>query len=223
LRALAAMETVACPDCDLLQRIPDVPFGAKASCPRCGKTLAAQLPDPLDRPLALTLAAAIAFVMANALPLMSLSAGGREASTTIIGGAQQMWLQGREETAIAVAACAVIAPGCYIGFTLTALLAARRSPAPRWVGSLLRWADRMRPWSMNEVMMLGILVALIKIAQLATVTSGVGMYAAGVLVLLLSMIAVTFDPREIWKRVAWANGREPSSAPNPAASAREAP
>ena len=101
------METVACPDCDLLQRIPELPPGGKASCARCGKTLAAQLPDPLDRPLALTLAAAIAFVVANAMPLMSLSAAGREASTTIIGGAQQMWLQGREETAIAVAALVI--------------------------------------------------------------------------------------------------------------------
>ena len=217
------METVACPDCDLLQRIPELPLGGKASCPRCGKTLAAQLPDPLDRPLALTLAAAIAFVVANTMPLMSLSAAGREASTTIIGGAQQMWLQGREETAIAVAACAVIAPACYIGFMLTALLAARRSSVPRWVGTLLRWADWMQPWSMNEVMMLGILVALIKIAQLATVTPGIGMYAAGVLVLLLSTIAVTFDPHEIWKRVAWANGRKPSSGPNPATSAPATP
>ena len=223
MTTLAAMETVACPDCDLLQRIPELPLGGKASCPRCGKTLAAQLPDPLDRPLALTVAAAIAFVVANAMPLMSLSAAGREASTTIIGGAQQMWLQGREETAIAVAVCAVIAPACYIAFMLTALLAARRSPAPRWVGTLLQWADRMRPWSMNEVMMLGILVALIKIAQLATVTPGIGMYAVGVLVLLLSTIAVTFDPREIWKRVAWANGRKASPAPHPAASAAAAP
>jgi paraquat-inducible protein A len=81
----------------------------------------------------------------------------------------------------------------------------------------------MQPWSMNEVMMLGILVALIKIAQLATVTPGIGMYAAGVLVLLLSTIAVTFDPHEIWKRVAWANGRKPSSGPNPATSAPAAP
>src|ERR1700719_1251602 len=146
LTSLAAMETVACPDCDLLQRIPELPPGGKASCPRCGKTLAAQLPDPLDRPLALTLAAAIVFVVANTTPLMGLSAAGREATTTIIGGARQMWLDGRELTAMAIAFCAVIAPAGYIAFLLTALLAVRRPPAPRWVGTLLRWADLMRPW-----------------------------------------------------------------------------
>ena len=69
---------------------------------------------------------------------------------------------------------------------LAVLLAARRPPAPRWVGELLRWAEAMQPWSMIEVMMLGILVALIKIAELATVEPGIGMYAVGALVVLLA-------------------------------------
>jgi paraquat-inducible protein A len=62
---------------------------------------------------------------------------------------------------------------------------------------------------MNEVMMLGILVALIKIAELATVTAGVGIYAVGGLVVLLPAVMVTFDAREAWKRVAWAGGGAP--------------
>ena len=54
----------------------------------------------------------------------------------------------------------------------------------------------MKPWSMNEVMMLGILVALIKIAELATVDAGIGMYAVGAMVLLFPAIMVTFDPEK---------------------------
>jgi len=56
------------------------------------------------------------------------------------------------------------------------------------------------------VMMLGILVALIKIAELATVDPGIGMVAVGVLVVLFPAIMVTFDPREVWKRVEWDDG-----------------
>jgi paraquat-inducible protein A len=59
---------------------------------------------------------------------------------------------------------------------------------------------------MLEVMMLGVLVALVKIAELATVTPGIGMYATGLLVLLLPAIAVSLDPEEVWKRVEWAHG-----------------
>lgn len=210
------METIACPDCDLLQRIPPLPPGGKARCPRCGETLVNQRADPLDRPLALTVAAALALLLANTAPLMGLSAVGRESSTTIIGGAQEMWLQGSEITAVIVAFCAVIAPATHVLFMLVVLLAVRRPPAPRWVGEMLRSAHFMQPWSMTEVMMLGILVALVKIAQLATVVPGIGMYAAGTFVLLIAATMVAFDPREIWKRVQWADGRPPPELANTA-------
>jgi len=211
------VEAVACPDCDLLQRLADIPPGGKARCARCGTTLAARPTDPLDRPLALAIAAAIVFVIANTMPLMGLSAVGRHASTTIGGGVIEMWEQGEEPTAVVVAFCAIFAPGGYILFMLTVLLAARRPPAPHWIGELLRWADSMQPWSMTEVMILGILVALIKIAELATVEPGVGMYAVGALVVLFAAMMALFDPREVWQRVEWANGRRPGPPGAPGA------
>jgi paraquat-inducible protein A len=203
------METTACRDCDLLQRIPPLPPGGKALCARCGETLAHRRADPLDRPLALTVTATIAFIIANTMPLMGLSAVGREASTTIFGGALEMWQQGSEITAVAVAFCAVIAPAAHLLLLLTVLIAVRRPPAPRWVGEMLRSAHFFEPWSMTEVMMLGILVALFKIAQLATVLPGVGMYAAGAFVFLLAAALVTFDAHEVWARVQWADGTIP--------------
>lgn len=200
----------ACPDCDLLQRLPALPIGGKARCPRCGSTLASRPADPVDRPLALTFAAALVFIVANTTALMGLSAVGRHASTTIAGGVYQMWQQGEMITAMIVAFCAIVAPGAYIVFMLIVLLAVRRPPAPHWVGELLRWASSMQPWSMNEVMILGILVALIKIAELASVVPGIGMYAVGGLIILFAAIGITFDPREVWNRVQWADGRTPS-------------
>jgi paraquat-inducible protein A len=199
-----AVESVACRGCDLLQRIPVLAPGGKARCVRCNQLLATAPADPLDRPLALALAAAIILVIANVTPLMSLNAEGREATTTLSGGAIRMWLQGSEITALIVGFCAVVAPACYIALLLTVLLLVRRPPAPHWVGMLLRWAERLRPWSMNEVLLLGMLVALTKIAQLATVIPGPAMYAVGALVLLLPAIMSSFDAREVWRRIAWA-------------------
>ena len=205
--------SVACPDCDLLQRIPPLAPGGKARCARCGCPLAKQPAGPRDLPLALTVAAAIAFVIANTSPLMNLSVVGRTASTTIAGGAYEMWMQGEPITGVLVAFCAVIAPGGYLLFMLALLLAARRSPVPRWVGEMLRWVHHFQVWSMLEVMMLGILVALIKIAELATVEAGIGMYAVGALVLLFPAIMVTFDARELWQRTEWADGEIPRLPP----------
>src|SRR5262249_58316170 len=86
--------TVACPDCDLLQRLPEPPRGSKVRCPRCGTILATRPADPIGRPLALAAAAAIVFIVANTSPLMGLSAVGPQASTTIGGGGDEMWGQG---------------------------------------------------------------------------------------------------------------------------------
>jgi len=205
------VETVACPHCDLLQGIPPLPPGGTARCARCGSTIATRSTDPIDRPLAFTFAALFAFIVANTEPLMGLSAAGRHASTTIVNGAYEMWMQGEQITALIIAFCAVIAPGGYIVFLLTVLLAVRRPPAPRWVGELVRWAAFMQPWSMVEVMILGILIALIKIAELALVDPGIGMYAVGALVVLLTAIGITFDADEIWRRIEWVDP-QPSTA-----------
>ena len=206
------MEPIACPECDLLQRIPPLPVGGKARCGRCGETLAIRRRDPLDLPLALAITAAIAFIVANTMPLMGLMAVGREASTTIAGGAYQMWLEGSQVTAVIVAFCAIIAPGGHVAFLLVVLTAVRRPPAPRWIGEMLRSAHLMEPWSMTEVMMLGILVSLVKIAQLATVVPGVGMFAAGAFIGLLAAVQVTFDADAVWQRVVWADGSMPPEA-----------
>jgi paraquat-inducible protein A len=210
--------TVACPDCDLLQVLPELPPGGKARCARCGQTLATRARDPIDRPLALSVAALLALIVANTAPLMGLSVVGRHARTTIVGGAYEMWLQGQEATALVVVFCSVVAPATYILFLLAVLLAARRPPAPGWVGEMMRWADAMQPWSMIEVMMLGVLVALVKIAELAKVEPGIGMYAVGALMLLFPAIQASLDPEEIWARLTWADGESTYRSTEAAAS-----
>ncbi len=117
------METVACPECDLLQRLPELPPGGKAKRPRCGNTVASRPSASTDRALALTVTAAIVFILAHTTSLMGLSAVGRSSSTTIFGGVLQMWEDGERITAVIVMFCAGIAPGAYLAFMLTVLLA----------------------------------------------------------------------------------------------------
>jgi len=180
--------------------------GNKERCVRCGRVLAIRPGVPPDLPLALACAAVIAYLLANLLPMMDLSVVGRFASTTIAGGALQMWREGQMLTAVLVLFCAVLAPGVYILFMVTLLLALRRTPPPSWVGEMMRWTGHLQVWSMVEVMLLGVLVALVKIAELATVTPGIGMFAFGAVVLLLPAITLTFDVRAAWARVAWVDG-----------------
>jgi paraquat-inducible protein A len=209
-RAAPSGEVAACPDCDLLQRLPArLPAGARARCVRCGCLLAATPRHGHDTPLALAITAAIVYLVAMTSPLMSLSAVGRASSTTIAGGAIVMWQQGQPVTAALVLFCAVLAPGAFIAAMVAVQVAARRDPVPRWCGDLLRVGHQVQPWAMFEVMLLGILVALIKIAELATVEAGAGLYAMALLALLFPAMIVSFDPRQVWPRIAWADGSAP--------------
>ena len=195
---------VACPHCDLLQRLPQVAPGASARCPRCDRELWRNCEDSLNRTLALTLAAAVLYVIANTVPMLGLKAVGHAASTTVLGGARQLWHDGQHTVAVLVLFAAVVAPALQIGFLLLVLIGVRREPAPAWVGALLRHFPFTRTWSMIEVMMIGVLVALTKIAEYATVVPGVALFALGALIFLLAAMQSNFDPRAVWSRVEWA-------------------
>ena len=210
---------VGCPDCDLLQRLPTLEVGASARCVRCDRELWRRREDPLDRTLALTIAAAVLLVVANTVPMLGLTAVGREAYTTVAGGAVQLWHDGREGVAALVLLTAIVAPALQIGFMLAILLGAKRARPPAWIRTLMRHHPTTRTWSMIEVMMLGVLVALIKIADYATVIPGLALFVLGALIFLLAAMQSSFDPRVVWERVPWAQDEAGRLAGQPIAAA----
>ncbi len=200
---------IACPDCDLLQSIPALPPGGRARCQRCKRTLVTDKTMAIERTLALTIAALIFLLIANLEPLLGLSAYGRQTGTTIFGSVLEMWARGYEITAVLVGFCALLAPAVYISFMLIINFTALRPPAPWWISILLHWADRQQNWSMLEVMLLGVLISLIKLSDIATMIPGIGMYAVGALIVLLAAIKISFDPDAIWQRLQWVNNTRP--------------
>jgi len=203
-QAVADAGLIACPHCDLVQRLPNLTSAASARCPRCNEELWRRREDSLNRTLALAVTAAVFYLVANTVPMLGLTVVGREASTTVIGGALHLWQSGQETVAILVMFCAVIAPGVQITLMLSIVLGAQREPAPRWVGALLRHLGTSRTWSMIEVMMLGVLVALVKIADYATVIPGTALFVLGALIVVLAAMQASFEPREVWGRIRWA-------------------
>lgn len=196
---------IVCPHCDLLQRLPVLAPGASARCPRCNKELWRRREDSLNRTLALTLAAAVLYIIANSVPMLGLTIVGRAASTTVIGGVQTLWQDGQEIVAVLVFFTVILAPALQIGLMLAIVLGAMRPSAPRWVGTLLRHHPTTGTWSMIEVMMLGVLVALVKIADYATVIPGVALFVLGGLVFVLAAMQSSFDAREVWEKIEWAD------------------
>ncbi len=205
---------VACPHCDLIQRIPEVPAGASVRCPRCDKELWRHKSDSLNRTFALTLAALVLYLIANLVPMLGLHAVGREAFTTVVGGADQLWRDGQQLVSVLVLFAAVISPALQIIFLLMILIGCRYERPPFWVGLFLRNLNFTRTWSMIEVMLLGVLVSLTKIAEYASIIMGEAFFALFALVILLAAIQSSFDPREVWERIEWAEeeARTPAGA-----------
>lgn len=209
---------ISCPHCDLLQRLPPVEPGGSARCARCNEEILRRREDSLNRTLALTVAAALLYLIANSVPMLGLTVVGRSASTTVIGGATDLWNDGQEIVSVLVMFTAVIAPALQIGLMLAILLGTRLVPAPPWVGLIMRHHPATKTWSMIEVMMLGVLVALIKIADYATVIPGIALFVLGGLVFALAAMQASFDPNDIWERIRWADEsahRKFASAPAP--------
>jgi len=212
-KALSNASLVACPHCDLLQSLPALQPGESARCPRCNEELWRRQEDSLDRPLALTLAAALLYVVANSVPMLGLTVVGREAFTTVFGGADHLWNAGWQSVAVLVLFTVVVAPGLQLGLMLSILIGARRERPPRWVGTLLRYYEVVSEWSMLEVMILGVLVALIKIAELAKVIPGLALFVLGGLIFLIAAVGASFDPKNVWDRVEWTDtaARQPTA------------
>jgi paraquat-inducible protein A len=183
--------------------MPEIAAGGSARCPRCDRELRRRRTDSLNRTLALTVAAAVLYLIANSVPMLGLTIVGRAASTTVFGGALHLWEEGSAMVAILVLFTAIIAPALQIGFMLAILIGSQRERPPRWVGSLLRHFPATRTWSMIEVMLLGVLVALIKIADYATVIPGIALFMLGGLVFLLAGMQASFDAHEVWERIEW--------------------
>jgi len=122
---VADSSLIACLHCDLLQRLPDLQVGGSARCPRCNKELwRRREDDSLSRTLALAVAALLLYVIANSVPMLGLTIVGRDASTTVIGGAQHLWNNDQKIVGVLVLFTAVIAPALQIGLMLAIVLGA---------------------------------------------------------------------------------------------------
>ena len=196
---------IACHECDLLQRVQPLPEGGVAQCMRCGAVLYRQKRDSLDRTLSLTIAALILFVVANTYPFLALKSGGLVKQTTLITGTKELYAQGMEVLALLVLFTSILAPLVHLLGMLYVLLPLKFNRLPRNLPGVFRLVQRLQPWGMLEVFMLGILVSVVKLAKMAKIVPGIALFAFLVLIFVMAASSASLDPHLIWKR--WEQGK----------------
>jgi paraquat-inducible protein A len=210
VRASATQEggLTACPECDLLLReIPAVEArGRPALCPRCKALLYRNNRNGLERTLALAFAAFVLLAVANAFPIVGLEIKGQRIDTTVIEAASRLWQEGMPVVASLVLLTTTIVPLMELAAVVWMVLPLRLGRRPPAFAQTFRLLQLTHPWAMVEVFILGILVALVKLSHLADVLPGTAAWCFGGVMLIMTALTTTIEPRDLWQ--AWQEARE---------------
>lgn len=188
-----------CHDCGLLARLSRA---GHAHCPRCGGALHLRKVRSLERTWALVIAAALCYVPANVFPVMTVTSLGKRQADTILSGVLYFLEHGDWPLALVIFTASVVVPLAKL-IALTALLLSvhrhsRWRPADRT--RLYRVTEMIGRWSMVDIYVVTILVALVRLGNLATIEAGTGAVFFGAVVVFTMLAAESFDPRLVWDR-----------------------
>ena len=190
---------VACHECDLLMRKPQLAQDEKALCPRCGYELYAHRHNVVERSLALVIAALLLFIPANFLPIMQLNILGQSAEDTVWTGVIGLFETGMQSVAVVVFLCSMGIPLLKLLCQLFVLLSIRLDIGRSYGLLLYRIYHHLRDWGMLEVYLMGVLVAIVKLADLASITVGLGLVCFISLLLVQVWLEVVMSPHQIWE------------------------
>ncbi len=194
-------ERLACIECDLLVTVGELGPGDRASCPRCGHLISARVPEGLTRSMAFGLAAMVLLVMSNVFPFLSLEASGLENVMTLPRGVLELYRDGYGEVSALIFAVIVVIPALVIVTIVALAVPLVRGRGAPWLvpaGRLLFW---LSPWSMVEVFVIGVIVSLIKIADMATVHIGISFWSYVGFALCFTFAMSSLDRLELWTEV----------------------
>jgi paraquat-inducible protein A len=194
---------ISCHSCQLLCRQEDAGGGRHLWCPRCGALLHKRKPASLARTWALVIAAMLFYIPANVLPITFTQSMGYIQSDTILSGVIYFMLTGSWHIALIIFVASILVPL----IKLVALTYLLLSVQLKWIWRpkdrtrLYHLTEAVGRWSMVDIYVVTVLVALVRMNALASVEAGpAGFYFAAVVVLTM-LAANCFDPRLIWDAV----------------------
>jgi len=191
---------VACPQCDQLHRLPALHDGDRAACVRCGTVLFRPRAGAISLSLSLAVAALVLMTVAVSAPFLSMSAAGLSSSASVIDTVEAYSTGEMAPLSLAIAALILVLPTLRLLIQIYVLtpLVLHRHP---WRGAkrLLRIDAHLRPWSMAEIFMVGVAVALVKIADLANLSFGPAFWAFGAVAVLFAAGEAVSCERTLWR------------------------
>lgn len=187
---------------------------SEGRCPRCGAKLHLRKTASVQRTVAFLLAAAALYVPANILPVMTMSEWGDVMESTILEGMVEFWRQKAYPIAVVIFVASIVIPLIKI-VALSWLCAAatgRVKPSPQVLGRIYWFTELLGRWSMVDIFVVSILVALVQFGTVMTVEPRPGALAFGGVVVLTMFAAMSFDPRLLWDQLDLEQGTDTIAA-----------
>jgi paraquat-inducible protein A len=200
-------DLLACPTCDLLHAAAAVPLGGHLRCRRCGTVLMTNRAGALDRTLAAAFASVVLMMSAVFFPFLELSAIGLHRRASVLDAALAFSSGLVLPLSVAVALLIIVIPlirALALAYTLLPLRFGR-APAPG-AERAFRLAAHLKPWSMAEVFIIGVVVALVKVGGMASIDLGPAFWAMAALVLLVVYEGTSLCEWTIWQTLERARG-----------------
>ena len=191
-------DLLLCHCCDLAVQVDRLGPGERAVCPRCGSKVSERKANSLHRTAALALAALLLYVPANIYPILRMEFYGVYSESTVWDGCVKLFQDGMWFVAIIVFLASILIPLFKLLGLFFLVLSAGSSRWRRERSRIFRLIDVIGPWAMLDVFLLAVLVAVVKLEQLATVLPGPGIVAFASVVILTILASQSFDPRLIW-------------------------
>ncbi len=199
LTALKA-SMVSCNSCHLVSKAPMVHDTTGNTCPRCGTALHHRKPNSISRTWALVLAAFIFYIPANVLPITLTTSFGRTQSDTIMSGVMYFIATGSWPIALVIFVASVFVPLAKLLILTVLLISLKRKSQwrPYDRTRLYRITEAIGRWSMLDIYVVTILVAMVKLGLLASIDAGPAAVFFAAVVVITMFAAMSFDPRLIW-------------------------
>lgn len=197
----AARRLVACHSCGLVNRCPQV--CSQLRCARCDSALHRRIPRSVSRSWAFLVAAVMLYLPANLLPIMHVTTLGQVRADTIVSGAEFLLVHGMWPLALIVFVASILVPLAKMLILAYLLISVQRRSARRPLDRtrLYRFTEFVGRWSMVDVFVVTVLVALVHLGAVARIEAGMGALFFAAVVILTMFAARTFDPRLIWDNV----------------------
>ncbi|MBK5537144.1 paraquat-inducible protein A [Pseudomonas sp. TH05] len=197
MRAIEA-GILICTECHELNK--QEPDADEQVCTRCGALVHPRRPNSIMRTWALLITAAILYIPANLLPIMTVSTLGQGEGDTIMSGVITLVQHGMFPIAAVVFIASILVPTFkLVGIALLLFSVQRHQPlSARQRIIMYRFIEFIGRWSMLDIFVIAILVAVVNFGRLASIEANLGAVAFASVVILTMLAAVTFDPRLIW-------------------------